>query len=104
MGDRHPQSTRFFRVKYPVISGIEVPRVDYDKLSSDRIGESSATIRGRVQAARHIVPMSFRERQLERFAGINIVCPVLEPGLPQRRYARSPRMGVAEVRKFCPVP
>jgi magnesium chelatase family protein len=45
---------------------IEVPRVDYDKLSSDRLGESSAAIRERVQAA--------RQRQLERFAGINIVC------------------------------
>jgi predicted ATPase with chaperone activity len=45
---------------------IEVPRVDYEKLSSDRLGETSATIRERVQAA--------RQRQLERFAGINIVC------------------------------
>jgi magnesium chelatase family protein len=54
---------------------IEVPRVDYEKLSSDRLEESSATIRQRVQAA--------RQRQLERFAGTNIVCPVLEPGLPQ---------------------
>jgi len=33
---------------------IEVPRVDYDKLSSDRLGESSASIRERVQAARDI--------------------------------------------------
>lgn len=55
---------------------IEVPRVDYDKLSGDRLGESSATIRQRVQAARHIIPMLLRERQLERFAGMNIVCPV----------------------------
>ena len=31
---------------------IEVPRVDYEKLSSDRLGESSALIRERVQAAR----------------------------------------------------
>jgi len=31
---------------------IEVPRVDYDKLSSDRLGESSADIRKRVEAAR----------------------------------------------------
>ncbi len=33
---------------------IEVPRVDYEKLSGDRIGESSEVIRGRVQAARDI--------------------------------------------------
>jgi hypothetical protein len=52
--------------------GIEVPRVDYDKLSGDRLGESSAII---------------RQRQLGRFAGINIVC--------------NADMRVAEVRKFC---
>jgi len=33
---------------------IEVPRMDYEKLSSDRVGESSETIRKRVQAARNI--------------------------------------------------
>jgi magnesium chelatase family protein len=47
-------------------SGIEVPRVDYEKLSSDRVGESSASIRERVQAA--------RERQRVRFEGTDIVC------------------------------
>ena len=31
---------------------IKVPRVDYEKLSSERVGESSATIRARVQIAR----------------------------------------------------
>ena len=41
---------------------IEVPRVDYDKLSGDRMGETSESIRARVQAARNI--------QLERFADI----------------------------------
>jgi magnesium chelatase family protein len=30
---------------------IEVPRVDYEKLSEDRIGETSELIRKRVQAA-----------------------------------------------------
>jgi predicted ATPase with chaperone activity len=35
--------------------------VDYEKLSSDRLGESSAAIRERVQAA--------RERQRARFEG-----------------------------------
>src|SRR5258706_8412875 len=39
---------------------IEVPRVDYEKLSGDRLGESSETIRKRVQAARNI--------QLARFS------------------------------------
>jgi len=41
---------------------IEVPRVDYDKLSADRMGETSASIRARVQVARNI--------QLTRFANI----------------------------------
>jgi magnesium chelatase family protein len=62
-----------------VRSGIEMPRVDYEKLSSDRLGESSASIRERVQAA--------RERQRIRFEGSDIVC--------------NSDMRVAEVRKFC---
>ena len=58
---------------------IEVPCVDYDKLSSDQLGEPSATIRQRVQSA--------RKRQLERFGGLGIIC--------------NADMRVAEVRKFC---
>lgn len=58
---------------------VEVPRVDYDKLSSDRLGEASAAIRQRVQAA--------RDRQLARFAGLEVVC--------------NADMRVAEVRQFC---
>ncbi len=58
---------------------IEVPRVDYEKLSSDRLGESSAAIRERVQAA--------RQRQTERFTGTTLVC--------------NADMRVAEIRKFC---
>jgi magnesium chelatase family protein len=53
---------------------VEVPRVDYKKLSSDRLGESSAAIRERVQAA--------RERQRVRFQGADIACDVQETGLP----------------------
>lgn len=33
---------------------IEIPRVDYEKLSEDRVGETSEAIRKRVQAARNI--------------------------------------------------
>ena len=39
-----------------------MPRVEYDKLSDDRLGEPSAAIRGRVEAA--------RERQRARFADL----------------------------------
>jgi magnesium chelatase family protein len=59
---------------------IEVPRVDYQKLSSDRLGESSAEIRRRVEKARQV--------QRERFADSSaIVC--------------NADMRIAEVRKFC---
>jgi len=38
---------------------IEVPRVDYEKLSGDRMGETSESIRKRVQAARNIRQLRF---------------------------------------------
>ncbi|MFN8461724.1 MAG: ATP-binding protein [Anaerolineales bacterium] len=60
---------------------IEVPRVDYEKLSGDRVGESSASIRQRVQAARNI--------QQQRFSNSNsdIIC--------------NADMRVGEIRQFC---
>jgi magnesium chelatase family protein len=60
---------------------IEVPRVDYEKLSSDRIGETSEVIRKRVQAARNI--------QQQRFASSHsdIIC--------------NADMRVGEIRQFC---
>ena len=60
---------------------VEVPRVEYEKLSDDRLGEPSAAIRGRVAAA--------RERQLRRFEGTKLTC--------------NADMGPAEVRDFCQV-
>ena len=59
---------------------IEVPRVDYEKLRSDRLGESSADIRARVEAA--------RDRQRKRFANSVDI-------------ASNADMRVAEVRQFC---
>ena len=41
---------------------VEVPRVEYEKLSDNRLGEPSATIQARVEAA--------RERQRQRFSQI----------------------------------
>jgi magnesium chelatase family protein len=54
--------------------------VDYEKLSGDRIGETSESIRGRVQAARNIQ---------QRFAGSqsDIIC--------------NTDMRVGEIRQFC---
>src|SRR5258706_9862070 len=60
---------------------IEVPRVDYEKLSGDRMGETSEAIRKHVQAARNI--------QQQRFAGSqsNVIC--------------NADMRVGEIRQFC---
>ena len=61
---------------------IEVPRVDYEKLSGNRLGETSETIRQRVQAARDI--------QNKRFANngsSDIVC--------------NADMRIGEIRQFC---
>ena len=59
---------------------IEVPRVDYEKLSGDRLGESSESIRKRVQTARDI--------QNSRFTNSSeVVC--------------NADMRIGEVRQFC---
>lgn len=58
---------------------IEVPRVDYEKLGDKRLGEPSATIRARVEAARAV--------QRKRFADTDLAC--------------NADMRPAEVRKFC---
>ena len=65
---------------------VEVPRVDYEKLSSDRLGEPSSVIRQRVEAA--------RQRQRERFAG-------LEHAEGANTVMCNSDMRIAEIRKFC---
>ena len=73
------------RISGPLLDRIdihmEVPRVDYDKLSGDRMRETSEAIRKRVQAARGI--------QQQRFAGSqpDIIC--------------NADMRVGEIRQFC---
>jgi len=59
---------------------VEVPRVEYEKLTDRRVGESSAEVRARVRAA--------RERQAQRFAG-------------SPRMTTNAEMGPAEVRHYC---
>ena len=61
---------------------IEVPSVDYEKLSSERLGETSETIRKRVQAARNIQNKRFSNGEAK-----DIVC--------------NADMRVGEVRQFC---
>ncbi len=58
---------------------VEVPRVDYDKLTDDRLGEPSAAIRARVERARDV--------QRKRFDGMDITT--------------NADMGPAQVRQFC---
>ncbi len=76
---------------------VEVPRVDYQKLSSDRLGEASEVIRGRVEAARgrqrqrfskdnESSSRSFTSRR-SRFDALSIVC--------------NADMRVGEIRQFC---
>lgn len=45
---------------------VEVPRVEYEKLSSDAQGEPSRIVRERVEAARSV--------QTERFTGTRFIC------------------------------
>jgi magnesium chelatase family protein len=61
---------------------IEVPRVDYEKLSGDRVGETSKSIRGRVQAARDIQQKRFLQN-----GSSDIIC--------------NADMRVGEIRQFC---
>ncbi len=61
---------------------IEVPRVDYDKLTRTTPNESSVIIRSRVESA--------RARQQARFAGTPLAC--------------NADMGPAEIREFCVLP
>jgi len=58
---------------------IEVPRVEYEKLSDDRLGEPTADVQARVEAA--------RTRQRDRFKEGDLVC--------------NAEMGPGEVREYC---
>ena len=60
---------------------VEVPRIDYEKLTDIRLGEKSEKVQGRVTAARSI--------QLERFNGTKLTC--------------NAEMTPTEVRGFCQV-
>jgi len=63
--------------------------VDYDKLSSDKLGEPSAAVRARVEGAREV--------QRERFERARA-----EGTLPEgRRLTCNADMGPAEVRVYC---
>ena len=69
---------------------IEVPRVDYEKLSGDRVGESSGAIRARVQAARNIQTKRYSSIRNSNTELSKIVC--------------NADMRVGEIRQFCKLP
>jgi magnesium chelatase family protein len=66
---------------------VEVPRVDYEKLFNERLGESSVVIRQRVEAARQV--------QRKRFADLS------HENAKENSIACNADMRIAEVRKFC---
>ena len=60
---------------------VEVPRVEFEKLTDERLGEPSEAVRLRVEEA--------RQRQRERLQGASLAC--------------NADMGTGEVRRFCPL-
>jgi len=80
----HSTVTRYQkRISGPLLDRIDihvdVPRLAYEKLTDQRLGESSETVRTRVEAA--------REKQRERFQGTDLAC--------------NADMRPADVRKYC---
>ena len=73
------------RISGPFIDRVdifaEVPRIDYEKLADDRLGEPSSVVQARVEAARSL--------QLERFSGT--------------RLTSNSEMTPTEIREFCQV-
>jgi magnesium chelatase family protein len=87
------------RISGPMMDRIdihaEVPRVDYEKLTSDRLGERSEVVRARVEAAREVQRVRFERAALEGTAATTV------PG--GRRLTCNADMGPAEVRQYCEV-
>jgi magnesium chelatase family protein len=70
---------------------VEVPRVEYEKLADNRLGETSERIRERVERARQV--------QLERF---KLYKPPVDKGEAiQTHILTNAEMGAGEVRQFC---
>jgi magnesium chelatase family protein len=66
---------------------IEVPRVDYEKLSGDRMGETSESIRARVQVARDFQTKRYSSIRNSNIDVSSIVC--------------NADMRIGEIRQFC---
>ena len=69
---------------------IEVPRLEYEKLSDERTGESSADVQARVEAARTI--------QRERFSGTKLSCNADMTPVEVRQFCRLEKEGQSLLR------
>ncbi|NJD57945.1 MAG: ATP-binding protein, partial [Anaerolineae bacterium] len=81
---------------------IEVPRVEYDKLSDQRLGEPSATIQKRVEAARQIQRERFlvgAKHSSNEPENVNKYSPA--NASPLQSIQCNADMRPAEVRQFC---
>jgi magnesium chelatase family protein len=77
---------------------MDVPRVEYEKLSDERLGEPSAAILARVEAARgRSSKLDFRWSQVRRFAGTGLLA-----NADTRPCGAGARVGPAEKREYCP--
>jgi len=72
---------------------IEVPRVDYEKLSGDRVGETSESIRARLQAARDI--------QTKRYYSASTMSSIRNSNTELWSIVCNADMRIGGIRKFC---
>ena len=72
---------------------IEVPRVDYEKLSGNKLGETSESIRKRVQAARDI--------QTQRYSHAGTMSSTRNSNIESSNIVCNADMRIGEVRQFC---
>ncbi len=79
---------------------VEVPRVDYQKLSDDRLGEPSEAIRRRVEAAREVQRKRFGENRESRDENRKTTHESRFSTLESRVWCNAD-MRVAEIRQFC---
>jgi magnesium chelatase family protein len=83
---------------------IEVPRVDYEKLSGDRVGEPSECIRARVQAARNIQRERFGVRSLQTSGTQSLEMSPRRHSDALHSVICNADMRVGEIRHYCKLP
>ena len=85
------------RISGPILDRIdihiEVPRVDYEKLSGNKLGETSESIRKRVQTARDI--------QTQRYSPSGTMSSIRTSNNESSNIVCNADMRIGEVRQFC---